>query len=102
MNGRIRRMYRTDMTVIVVFMAGMWVVLAFILRELLGLVDLLPAESMKLGDGANPAAIKAIVAASAMAAGTLATAALAAVLLQLRRNRDSLYAEDIMHLDNAQ
>ena len=108
-------MYRTDVAVVVVFMAGMWVVLGFVLREVLQLLDLLPAGSMKLIDGggsptryialgvpANPAAVKAIVAASAVAAGAFATAALAAVLVQLRRNRDTVYAEDIAHLDKNQ
>lgn len=92
-------MHRTDIGVILVFSALLWAVLGFTLKEVLGLVDSLGGEALKLGDGVNPAAVKAIIIVSALVAGAFATAAMVAVLVQLHRNRDSLYCEDISHLD---
>jgi hypothetical protein len=74
------RAYAGDRAVIVICLVLTWLVLAFVLREVLGIAD--------------EAGTRAALAVSAAAAAVFCTSALAAVLTHLRRNRESLYRED--------
>ena len=79
-------MYGRDVGTIVIVMAATWAVLALVLHECLPLAD---SQRVKL-----------ILDLSAAAVGVAATAALIALLVHLRRNRGTLYREDLDHLTN--
>jgi len=83
---RIARMYCSDVGTIVFAMVATWVVLALVLHECLPLAD--------------SRRVKLILVTSALAVCIAAMAALIALLLHLRRNRGTLYREDLAHLAN--
>lgn len=81
MESAIRRLFSIDYVVIAGFVGFMWCVLAFVLYQVLTLVSTMGV------------AILTIIAA--IAVGTFSTASLLAVLGHLRRNKTSIYREDI-------
>ena len=81
-------MYLLDCVIIVVSLAMTWATLLFVLREALSL--------------ATDPVVKRTIQGAAGAAGIAATAALVAVLVHLKRNRQSLYSEDLAHLAAAE
>jgi hypothetical protein len=84
MEKRVVRMYLVDCATIMVSMVLTWAVMALVLRTVLGLTSDL--------------AVRATIEIAAATAAVFATSALIAVLVHLRRNRETLYAEDVAHL----
>lgn len=76
----IERMYRSDMALVGIFFAAMWVVLLYVLFQVNGI--------------APDRATRAITTITAMLVGIFASGALAAVAIHLRKRREDLYSED--------
>jgi len=80
-------MYLLDCATILGFLVLTWSVLVFVLREASNL--------------SSSVVVKIIMEVSAGLAGVFATAALVAVLVHLKKNRESLYREDLSHLTHS-
>jgi hypothetical protein len=85
---RIARMYISDTVIIILSITATWIVLAFVLHEVLPL--------------AGNTNIRLIIEISAVAVAVCATGAFIALLGHLRRNRATLYREDLAHRRDGQ
>lgn len=74
------RMYRSDMALVGIFFAAMWVVLLFVLFQVHGI--------------APDRATRAVATATALLVGIFSSGALVAVVIHLRKRREDLYLED--------
>ncbi len=77
MNPRARRLYQADVAVIWISLAAMWTVLVYALGEVAPL--------------AADLSTRVVIVAAALLAGVVATSALVALQLHLRRQRTTLY-----------
>jgi hypothetical protein len=74
------RMYRSDMALVGIFFAAMWVVLLYVLFQVHGI--------------APDRATRWIATATALLVGVFASGALLAVGIHLRKSKEALYSED--------
>jgi hypothetical protein len=82
MENKIKKMYRSDYILISTFIVFLWVVLAYVMPVVSGLIGDNSLRMVTLGAGC--------------VAGVSATSALVAVLAHLRKNQTQLYTEDIL------
>ncbi|MCI8638893.1 MAG: hypothetical protein HFG41_07055 [Coprococcus sp.] len=80
----IRMMYRRDCALLAVFVAAMWSILTPVMLTVL---DLAPNGT-----------VKAIVICVAVISGAALTWGMLAVFFHIRRNRDTIYKEDLENL----
>lgn len=80
----IRTMYIRDCLLLVIFVIGLWSILAPVMLAVLGLAP----------DGT----VKAIVVCVAMISGAALTWGMLAVFFHIRKNRDAIYREDLGNL----
>jgi len=74
------RMYRSDMALVGIFFAAMWVVLLFVLFQVHGIA---PDQATRI-----------VATATALLVGIFSSGALVAVVIHLRKHREDLYLEE--------
>jgi hypothetical protein len=83
LDKELKKPYYLDVTVVSVSLAMTWCVLVFTVYQILGL--------------SSDSTVKAVIIISAALAAVFATASLIAVIVHLRKSRESIYREDASH-----